>query len=218
MPIHWTFEGLLQTRDRGWGTAFQSSVRWNVRWRVPQRQAWPPRDSEWLSCGLALSQGVSVGGVGWRWVQGASEWLGRSPYSVAPAWLVQIAVRVPSSWHRPRPLKEGWNSIDWAATPEISAPACVFQEQEEALSLSSSHWGRLCRLLSETWEVCPNSAASRSKPSPPASPRIPLKNRPSGGLALAGGALFRPFLGLLCLNKRLLGPKHRCSFGNEKSN
>lgn len=89
-------------------------------------------------------------------------------------------------------------------------PVSPPQEQEEALSLS--------RLLPETQEVCPNSAASQSKLSPPASPRIPLQNRPSGGLALAAGALFRPFLGLLCLNKQLLGPKHRCSFGNEKSN
>lgn len=109
--------------------------------------------------------------------------------------------------------------FDWAATLEIPAPVCVSSsgaggsaEPEQfplgaPLPSALQNPGSLSQLCSEPEQAFP-----------PASPRIPLKNRPSGGLALEEGALFRPFLGLLCLNKQLLGPKHRCSFGNEKSN
>lgn len=91
--------------------------------------------------------------------------MGSGGLRVAPARLVQMALRAPSSWHRPRPLREGWNSTGPPPWRSRLLSVSPLQGQEEALSLSSSHWGRLCRLLSKTREVCPSSAASQSKPS-----------------------------------------------------
>lgn len=215
MSVRWTFEGLQQTGDRAWGRAFQSSVRWNVRERGPQRQACPSRDSGWPRSGLALSQGVGVGGGqgghGSRepqsgWAEAPTQW-------PLPGW---------SRWLCVSPaLEEGWDAVGLPPRRPRLPPVSPLLGQEEALSPGSSHCGggasAVHSLLSRTdlgsvSQLC----GGRSKPSPPAGPH-PSEGRAFRWPGAGRGALFRPSVGLPRLNRRRLGPPHRCSLGKEKS-